>query len=300
MRIGIFGGDTQGQGIDQIVAAARAAEAQGFASYWLPQIFGLDAITTLAIVGREVPRIELGTAVVPTYPRHPTMLASQALTTAAASGGRFTLGIGLSHQIVVEMMWGLSYDKPARHMREYLSILLPMLRDGSVSFTGETLTANSPLVVTDRQPVPVMIAALAPRMLELAGGTADGTITWMTGPNTLGDYIVPNINAAAARAGKPTPRVGASLPVMVTHDPDAARTRAANDFQVYGTLPSYRAMLDKEGASGPADVAIVGDESTVGKSVQTIVDAGVTDFVAAEFGSAEEQTRTREFLRTLL
>ncbi len=300
MRIGIFGGDTQGQGIDQIIGAARAAEAQGFASYWLPQIFGLDAITTLAIVGREVPRIELGTAVVPTYPRHPTMLASQALTTAAASGGRFTLGIGLSHQIVVEMMWGLSYDKPARHMREYLSILLPMLRDGNVSFAGETLTANSPLVVTDRQPVPVMIAALAPRMLELAGGTADGTITWMTGPNTLGDYIVPNINAAAERAGKPTPRVGASLPVMITNDPDEARTRAATDFAVYGTLPSYRAMLDKEGASGPADVAIVGDEATVGKAVGAIADAGVTDFVAAEFGSSDEQTRTRDFLRTLL
>ena len=300
MRIGIFGGDTQSQSIDQIVGAARTAETQGFASYWLPQIFGLDAITTLAIVGREVPRIELGTAVVPTYPRHPGMLASQALTTAAAAGGRFTLGIGLSHQIVVEMMWGLSYDKPARHMREYLAILLPMLRDGNVSFAGETLTAHSPLIVTDRHPVPVMIAALAPRMLELAGGTADGTITWMTGPNTLADYIVPNINAAAARADKPTPRVGASLPVMVTNDADGARTRAANDFQVYGTLPSYKAMLDKEGASGPADVAIVGDESAVGKAVQSIRDAGVTDFVAAEFGSTEEQARTREFLRTLL
>ena len=300
MRIGIFGGDTQSQSIDQIVGAARTAETQGFASYWLPQIFGLDAITTLAIVGREVPRIELGTAVVPTYPRHPGMLASQALTTAAAAGGRFTLGIGLSHQIVVEMMWGLSYDKPARHMREYLAILLPMLRDGNVSFAGETLTAHSPLIVTDRHPVPVMIAALAPRMLELAGGTADGTITWMTGPNTLADYIVPNINAAAARADKPTPRVGASLPVMVTNDADGARTRAANDFQVYGTLPSYKAMLDKEGASGPADVAIVGDESAVDKAVQSIRDAGVTDFVAAEFGSTEEQARTREFLRTLL
>ncbi len=300
MRIGIFGGDTQSQSIDQIVGAARTAETRGFASYWLPQIFGLDAITTLAIVGREVPRIELGTAVVPTYPRHPGMLASQALTTAAAAGGRFTLGIGLSHQIVVEMMWGLSYDKPARHMREYLAILLPMLRDGNVSFAGETLTAHSPLIVTDRHPVPVMIAALAPRMLELAGGTADGTITWMTGPNTLADYIVPNINAAAARADKPTPRVGASLPVMVTNDADGARTRAANDFQVYGTLPSYKAMLDKEGASGPADVAIVGDESAVGKAVQSIRDAGVTDFVAAEFGSTEEQARTREFLRTLL
>jgi F420-dependent oxidoreductase-like protein len=261
----------------------------------------MDAITALAIVGREVPRIELGTAVVPTFPRHPAMLAGQALTAAAAAGGgRFVLGIGLSHQIVVETMWGLSYDKPARHMREYLSILLPLLRAGNVSFAGDTLTMHGPLTVADRQPVPVMIAALAPRMLELAGGTADGTITWMTGPATLGDYIVPNINAAAERAGKPTPRVGASLPVMITNDPDGARTTAADDFAVYGTLPSYRAMLDREGAAGPADVALVGDEATVGKAIQGLADAGVTDFVAAEFGNSEDQARTREFLRSLL
>ena len=130
MRLGLFGGDTTTRTLDQIVADARVANDQGFASYWLPQIFGPDAITTLAVVGREVPSIELGTAVVPTFPRHPSMLAAQALTTAMASGGRFTLGIGLSHQIVVEGMWGMSYERPAVHMREYLSILLPLLQIG--------------------------------------------------------------------------------------------------------------------------------------------------------------------------
>ncbi len=300
MRIGIFGGDTAARTLDQIVQAAADAKADGFGSYWLPQIFGLDAITALAVVGREVPGIDLGTAVVPTFPRHPSMLAGQAITTATACGGRFILGIGLSHQIVVESMWGMSYDKPARHMREYLAILLPLLRDGNVSFAGETLTAHAPLSVAERPNVPVLIAALAPRMLALAGGIADGTITWMTGPTTLGDYIVPNINAAAADAGRAAPRVAASLPVMITNDPDGARTRAAADFAVYGTLPSYRAMLDREGASGPADVALVGEESTVGKSIQVLADAGVTDFVGAEFGNTEEQTRTREFMRTLL
>src|SRR5437764_8105877 len=134
MRIGIFGGASLSGTIDSIVDAARTVEQQGFSTYWLPQIFGVDALTTLAVVGREVPRIELGTAVVPTYPRHPAMLASQALTTAAASTGRFVLGIGLSHQVVVEGMWGMSYDKPARHMREYLAILLPLLREGNVSY----------------------------------------------------------------------------------------------------------------------------------------------------------------------
>ena len=300
MRIGIFGGDTATRTITEIIADAAACEAEGFDSFWLPQIFGFDAITTLALVGASVPRIELGTAVVPTYPRHPTMLASQALTTASASQGRFILGIGLSHQIVVESMWGLSYDKPARHMREYLGILMPLLHEGNVSFAGETLTAHAPATVADRQPVPVMIAALAPLMLKLAGAVADGTITWMTGPTTLGDYIVPNINAAASQAGRPTPRVAASLPVCITNDPDAARSAAAAEFAMYGTLPSYRAMLDREGASGPADVAIVGDEATVGKAIQQLADCGVTDFAAANFGDRAAQARTRAFLQTLL
>ena len=300
MRIGIFGGDTQTRTIDQVVADARQAEADGFASFWLPQIFGLDAISTLAIVGREVPRIELGTAVVPTYPRHPAMLASQALTTAAASHGRFVLGIGLSHQVVVEGMWGMSYDKPARHMKEYLSILLPLLRDGNVSYAGTTLTAHTPVTVAEREPVPVLLAALAPRMLKLAGGVADGTVTWMTGRATLADYIVPSLNSAAKEAGRPTPRVGASLPVCITSDPDGARTKAADEFAIYGTLPSYRAMLDREGAQGPADVALVGDDGDVGKAIGALADAGVTDFVAADFGSRDDRTRTREFLKTLV
>ena len=300
MRIGVFGGDTTSRTIDQIVADARAAEAEGFASYWLPQIFGLDAIGVLAIVGREVPRLEFGTAVVPTFPRHPTALAAQALTTAQACGGRFTLGIGLSHQLVVEGMWGMSYDKPAVHMREYLSILMPLVREGNVSFAGQGLTAHAPLTVADRQPMPVMIAALAPRMLELAGTLTDGTITWMTGPATLADYIVPNINKAAAAAGRPAPRVAASLPVCLTDDPDGARTRAGEEFAMYGMLPSYRAMLDREGAEGPADVAIVGDETTIAAALTRLADGGVTDFAAACSGSSEEQARTRAFLRTLI
>ncbi len=300
MRIGIFGGDTTTRTIDEIVSDARETEAMGFDSYWLPQIFGFDAITLLAVIGREVPRIEFGTAVVPTFPRHPGMLAQQALTTAAATSGRFVLGIGLSHQVVVEMLWGLSYDKPARHMKEYLAILMPLLQDGNVSYAGETLTNHAPATVADRQACPVMIAALAPRMLALAGGVADGTITWMTGVETLGSYIVPNINAAAETAGRPTPRVGASLPVCITNDPDAARASAAEEFAVYGTLPSYRAMLDREGAAGPADVALVGDEATVGKAIQSLADAGVTDFVGADFGDRASRTRTRQFMQTLV
>ena len=298
MRLTIFGGEVPT--IDAAVAAAKQVEAEGFAGYYLPQIFGLDALTTLAIVGREVPRIELGTGVVPTYPRHPMMLAAQALTTQQASGGRLTLGIGLSHQIVIESMFGYSYDKPARHMREYLSILMPLLHGEASAFTGETLTGNGSVAI-ETDPVPVLVAALGPRMLELAGRFTEGTVTWMTGPATLESHIVPSIQKAAADAGRPAPRIAVGLPVCVTDDADGARERAAKTFEIYGILPSYRAMLDREGAAGPADVAIVGDEASVAAGIKRVADAGATDFSAAEFAvDPEERRRTRELLRSLL
>lgn len=305
MRIGIFGGEVgQGAGgMDELVKAVQETVDQGFATYWLPQIFGLDALTALAVVGREVPEIELGTSVIPTYPRHPMMLASQALTTQKATNGRLALGIGLSHQIVVESMWGLSFDKPVRHMREYLSILRPLLYGESVAFQGESLSTSGGLTVDNPHGAPpILVAALGTQMLNVTGRLADGTITWMTGPATLAEHTVPTLRSAAAAAGRPEAvRIAAGLPICVTDDADAARERAARVFAVYGHLPSYRAMLDREGASGPADVALVGDEATVRSGVERLADAGVTDFLAAEFGTSEsERSRTRDLLRSLL
>ncbi|MGZ6963140.1 MAG: TIGR03564 family F420-dependent LLM class oxidoreductase [Acidimicrobiia bacterium] len=299
MRIGIFGGEPAG--VDGTIAGAREAAEQGFSAYWVSQIFGFDSLTVLAIVGREVPDIELGTGVVPTYPRHPMMLAQQALTVSLATGGRLMLGIGLSHKVVIENMFGLSFKHPLRHMREYLSILMPLIHTGTVSFTGETLSTNASISTPDAPPCPVLVAALGPKMLELAGTVADGTVTWMTGAETLRTLTVPTITKAAAAAAHPTPRVGVSLPVCVTSDADAARARAAKVFQVYGVLPSYRAMLDREGAAGPEDVAIIGSEAEVKAEIQRIEDAGATDFVAAEFAATDdERVRTRELLRSLL
>ena len=303
MRIGIFGGEVAGHGgIDEVVESARRAADQGFASYWMPQIFGLDALTALAVVGREVPGIELGTAVVPTYPRHPMVLAGQALTTQAISGGRLALGIGLSHQVVIEGMFGHSFEKPVRHMREYLSVLMALVHDGTVSFQGETVRANGTLNIDGATPFPVLVAALGPKMLELSGTVADGTITWMTGSATLEAHTVPTITKAAERADRPAPRVGFGLPVCVTYDPDSARDRAARVFAMYDSLPSYKAMLDREGASGPADVAIVGNESDVTAAMRRLADVGTTDFAAVEYGSVSkgDRERTRELLRSLL
>ena len=288
--------DPLGQLREQITAAA----ADGFASGWLANIFGVDALTALAVSGRDVPGFELGTAVVPTYPRHPGALAQQALTVQAALEGRLALGIGLSHQIVIEGMYGYSFDKPARHMREYLEVLVPLLRDGASSFTGETLQGNLGLSGPRDHPTPVLLAALAPQMLRLAGGVADGTILWMTGPATVESHIVPRITEAAEAAGRPAPRVVCILPVCVTSDVDGARERAAKVFSIYGQLPSYRAMLDKEGAATPGDVAIVGDEAAVRDQVRHLAEIGVTDFVAASYGAGDEATATREVLRSLL
>ena len=300
MRIGIFGGDTGGRTIDDVVAEARAAERDGFASFALPQIFGLDAMGVFAIVGREVPRIDLVTGVVPTYSRHPLTMAQQALTVQVASGGRFTLGIGLSHQMVIENMFGLSFDKPLRHMREYLAVLMPLLTDGKADVDGDTISTHAAVDIAGRTEIPVLVAALGPKMLELAGTVTDGTVTWMTGPATLAKYTVPTITAAAERAGRPAPQIVTSLPICVTSDVDGARTRAAQDFQIYGFLPSYRAMLDREGAAGPADVAIVGDEATVTKAIGELADAGVTEFVASIFGTREERAETRALLQSML
>ena len=299
MRIGIFGG-TGRRSVDQVVDAARQTEQDGFASYTLPQIFGLDAMGMLAVIGREVPRVELLTGVVPTYGRHPLTMAQQALTVQAASGGRFSLGIGLSHQMVIENMFGLSFAQPVRHMREYLAVLMPLLRGGKCEVEGETISTHAALDVPELPPVPVLVAALGPKMLELAGSVTDGTVTWMTGPATLADHTVPTITAAAERAGRPAPRIATSLPICVTADPDAARERAAKDFQMYGFLPSYRAMLDREGAAGPADVAIVGDEATVRAGVTRLAGVGVTDFVASIFGARDDRAATRALLQSMM
>jgi 5,10-methylenetetrahydromethanopterin reductase len=294
MRFGLFSDAINTGTIDDVVDQARHAEADGFDSFWVPQIFGHDALTVLAIVGREVPRIELGTSVVPTYPRHPMMLAQQALSVNAAASGRLCLGIGLSHQIVIESMMGMSFDKPVRHLREYLSVLGPLSRGEPVSFDGEDYRVHAGVAVPGASPFPIVVAALGPQMLKATAELADGTLTWCTGPATLADHTIPTITAAAEAAERPTPRVIAALPVCVTDDVEGAHTRAAQVFAVYGQLPSYRAMLDREGAAGAADIAIIGTPTEVTDRIAALADIGVTDFAAVEFGATpDEQAATR-------
>jgi len=299
MRIGL-GLDLKGT-VDEVAERARILAATGVRSLWSSQLFGWDVLTALAVVGREVPGVEFGTAVVPVQPRHPMMLAAQALTVQSACGGRLTLGIGLSHQVVVEGVWGGSFIRPARYMEEYLTVLIPLLQGENVAFEGEHLRTNTftPVEAPGAVSPPVVLAALGPRMLRIAGERTEGTVTWMVGPRTVADHIVPTITAAASKAGRVTPRVVVTLPVCVTDDPDAARTRADRIFAAYGQLPSYRAMLDREGAGSPCDVAIVGDEAAVTAEIRRIEEAGATEFSGAVYGSPDEVNRSRALLGAL-
>ncbi len=280
--------------LPQLIEAAQKVEAAGLSNIWMANIFGYDAISILAILGRETSRIGLGTAVTPTYPRHPTAIAQQALTTAAVTNNRFTLGIGLSHKLVIEDMFGMSYDKPAKHMREYLSVLMPLARGETANFEGEQYTVRGVnIAVPGAEPLPVVIAGLGPVMLRLAGEMTDGTSTWMVGPKTMADHIVPGL-------GRDDATVVGGVPIALTTNVESAREKIAKDLVIYGQLPSYRAMLDREGIDGPADLAIVGDENTLRGEIKRFQDAGVTHFSAAIMDVEEgAYDRTLDFLSTL-
>lgn len=305
MQISMFGqlsGAGDGSPIDATIANFAQLRDEGFRRVWMSQMpFEPDLLTILAVVLREVDTIEAASGVVPIQNQHPMQMAQRALTVSLASGGRFTLGLGMTHAAVTEGMWGIPWDKPVRRLNEYLDGLLPLLAGEPANAAGETVTTRGALMIPGAPQPDVYIAALGPQMLRLAGRRTAGTCTWMTGPQTLGGHVGPTLRQAAADAGRPEAavRVVASLPVSVTDDVDAARKQAAELFAMYGTLPSYRAMLDREGYAGPEDAAIIGDEATVSQRLDELKSVGVDEFVGATFdSSAEGRARTRALLRT--
>ena len=295
MDISIFGFD---RSLDAISDNIARTDREGFSGYWVPNGRSCDALTALAVAGAGA-GIRLGTAVVPVHPRHPAALAQQALTANLALGGRLVLGVGVAHRFFVEGTWGLSFDRPAGYLAEYLDALLPLLSERRASVAGERVTMNGELAL-DAPTCPVFVAALGPRMLELTGRLASGTITWMVGVNTIRNLTVPTINEAAAAAGRDAPEVVAGLPVCVTGDEGGARARAAHSLRTYGDLPSYRAMLDREGLDGPADICVIGREEQVAELLAGYFEAGATSVAAAPTGNPEEVERTRACLASLL
>lgn len=288
MRIGIYGGNVRRNApLTSIVDDVKRIEDLGFCSYWMPQVGTFDALTLIALAGQETSAIEMGTAVVPSYPRHPSALAQQAATVNALCGGRLVLGVGPSHAPSIESL-GLSYTRPATHMREYVSILRDLTTNGQVSFSGEMYSMRTGFACPDASPFPIVMSALAPLMLKAAGEVADGTVTWMVGRKTIAEHTAPRINKAASDAGRDAPRVVVALPVCVHDDKEQAVARANQIFQNYGQLPNYRRQLDFEGLDQPGEIAVVGNESDVSDQVQAYFAAGATEVIASIFPAGDD------------
>lgn len=302
MRIGINATTLLGRADPAgFVEHAVAAEAAGFSSYWLAEhpTGGFDALTVLTLVGQSVEAMELGTAIVPTYPRHPAILAGQALTTQAAIRGKLSLGIGMSHTAMMAEL-GIHDDKPIRHLREYLDVLVPLIENGRVDVRGDTLSARATALARPAEPPEVTVAALGPQALRVAGKHAAGTNLAWCGPRTIRDHIVPTITAAADAAGKPPPRIIATLPVCVTDDPETARATLTENTQMYMALPSYQAMFEREGVQTTGDLAMIGREDEVEEMLADLATTGVTDYGASEFGlNSDDRARTRSLLSRL-
>ncbi len=301
MRISLIAGLNNESPVDTCIRDLTEARDEGFGRVWMTQMpYDADLMTVLAVALREVPGIEVGTGVVPIQNQHPMQLAQRALTLNVIGNGRFTLGIGVTHRTVTEGMWGISWDRSVRRLGEYLDGLLPLLAGEPADAPGEIVTTRGALQIPDAPTPQVFVAALGPQMLRVAGRRTAGTLTWMTGPKTLREHIGPTLRDAAAEAGRAegSVTVAAALPVTVTDDVDAARSRAAQQFAMYGYLPSYRAVLDREGYAGPEDTALIGDEDTVCGRLDELCDAGVDEFAAIAFDpSREGRERTRACLR---
>jgi F420-dependent oxidoreductase-like protein len=299
MRIGLSGG---GVGIDRMVQQAVDAEAEGFSALWYPGSAGGDPLVAMALAGRATERIELGTSVLQTYPCHPALQASRTMAAAAGMGRPgFVLGVGPSHQPVIEGVYGQRYDHPGRHTEEYVTILTALLHGEAVNFDGEDLHLHAgAAAVKPDPPVPVLVAALAPRLLRVAGSLADGTVLWMANAKAIESHVAPRIRAAAAAAGKPEPRIVAGLPVAVHDDEAEARRVAGEQFTIYGGLPNYRRILDAGGAAGPADAALAGDEASVAAQIERLFSAGATDVWAAPFPVGTDRQASRQRTRALL
>ena len=314
MRIGLMiGSDTDRQRAERLtglVDDARAAEEQGFVSMWIPQIPGyIDAMTAISLIGHGTERIELGTAVVPVQTRHPITMAQQALTTEVACRGRFTLGLGASHHWIVEDQMGLEYDRPARLVRDYLQVMNAALAGpGPIDVENELFRVHSPFDVADAIPMPILVAALAPVMLRIAGECASGTILWMADERAIGDHVVPRITKAAAGAGRPSPRIVAGVPITLCANSEvgAAREYASKMLGHAELSPNYLRLLEHGDATDVGDTMAAGDETAVVERLQRFRDAGVTDLAArvVPFGPDRDariasRRRTQAFLATL-
>ena len=298
MRIGLFISSGKHESLDSIIDRFVSAEKLGFDTAWAGHTFDWDALTLLALAGRSTHRIELGSWVVPSFPRHPTALAQQALTAQSACGGRLLLGLGASHAAVIQKRMGIDYSRPLRHMKEYLSVLPTLLAGERTDYRGEEFRIAAQLEPNGAAAPPIILAALGPRMLELAGARADGVALWLGGPRFVAEFALPHLDSGRESADRERPRIIVGLPVAVSVD-RSARDAAEKFLGPSSKLPAYQRVLEREGVKSPAEVALIGDESTVLGRLEELAELGVSDFNAILFPvSADPETiqRTREVL----
>lgn len=286
--------------VTKAIAHIRTAAADGFGGYWLQQSGLVDALNVYVAAAPHAQRMELGTAVIPTFAQHPSALAAQALTAQATTGDRIVLGIGLSHPSTVEDRWGQRFERPVRHLTDYLDILQPLLATGVAAHQGEIWSSVTEATRPTTSPPPLLLAALGPQLLVVCGQRTTGTVTWLAGPKTIARHVAPILRDAAETTGRPAPRIVCSLPIVVTDEANRARRRITAALGPHAVHPSYRALLDREGAADVADVAVVGDEEAVTDQLAAISAAGATEFSAVELGGdPDEVQRTRALLRRI-
>jgi F420-dependent oxidoreductase-like protein len=313
MRIGVMVGPERGRyatKVDRLRTDARWAEEAGLATVWVPQIPDeFDALTAATLMGSETSRIEIGTAVVPVQPRHPIALAQQALSVQAVCGGRLSLGLGVSHHWIIDEMLGLPYEHPAATMRAHLDVLeRAFAGPGPVDVENGQFRVHNPLDVTDITPTPVLLAALGPMMLRLAGERTDGTILWLADERAIATHIAPRITQAAEAAGRPAPRIVAGIPVCLCRDDevDAAVERTNRLLSEAEVSPNYQRLLDQGDAREVGDILAAGGEAAIEKRLRAFADAGVTDISVrvVPLGTGRDELlasmrRTRELLAAL-
>ncbi|MEV8376399.1 TIGR03564 family F420-dependent LLM class oxidoreductase [Kribbella sp. NPDC056861] len=309
-RIGIFLGGTFAHQsgltnlVDHTVELAHEAAHNGVHTLWFGQGVDYDAIQLAALVGREVPTIQVGTSTVPMYPRHPLLVAAAAKTAQAATDGRFRLGVGLGARNLLEPQFGLPYPPQIQHLREYLVALRRLLDGDGSRFEGETLVSRpvTPVTVAGATArIPILVAAMGAKALAAAGTFADGTATYLAGPRAIAERIRPVITEAAEAAGRPVPRIVAGVPAVVTDDPDAAHARARAVLGFYDAIPSYQKVVSHEGLSRAADLLLAGDEDTVRAGLHRYLDAGSTELMLShtELLGDEARARTWALIRNL-
>lgn len=285
--------------MDEVLARFVHAEALGFRTAWSGQVFGHDLLTLLALAGRVTRHIELASWVVPTPTRHPAALAQQVITVQHACRGRLLLGLGVSHAAVVGRRFGIHDPRPLSRLVEVLDVLKPLLQTGDVQHAGAHHRAELQLDRLGTAPPKILLGALGPRMLALAGSRTEGAALWLAGPRTLEDFAIPRLRAAASGAGRPEPRIAVGLPVALTDDVSRARDAADAFLEPSARLPAYRRVLAREGVSRPADVAVVGDGAAIGARLDALASLGVSDFNAVTFPVPDDpdvEDRTRSWL----